>query len=342
MFRFESPLAFALLIFLPLILEWRPRWKWLGAGQGDESSSLVFSSRVNIAHAPGSRRIKLRGPVLSVLQALAFAFLVIAFARPQQGNSYAEIQSLGRDILFVLDTSGSMRALDFHIDGERVTRLEALQSVVGSFIRERQGDRMGLVVFGSEVFTQCPLTKDIGVLAEFVSNLEIGMAGEGTALGDGAAIGLKRLRDIETNSKVLVLVTDGLQTAGKMNPLDAAAIAKQMGVKIYSIGIGGVGAAPFQTRTLFGFETLTYKDVPLDVTTLTKMAETTGGKYFHAKSTEELRAVYEEIDSLEERIETKFEHIEYEERYWWFLLTGMTLFFIAEVLRTSYFRVFPG
>jgi Ca-activated chloride channel family protein len=234
-----------------------------------------------------------------------------------------------------------MRALDFHIDGERVTRLQALQSVVGDFVREREGDRMGLVVFGSEVFTQCPLTKDIGVLSDFVSTLEIGMAGEGTALGDGTAIGLKRLKEIETDSKVLVLVTDGLQTAGKMNPLDAAAIAKQMGVKIYSIGIGGVGAAPFPSRTLFGFETLSYKDVPLDVETLTDMAKMTGGKYFHAKSTEELVSVYDEIDSLEERVETKFEHIEYEERYWWFLLSGVILFFLAESLRASYFRVIP-
>jgi Ca-activated chloride channel family protein len=338
--RFDAPYAFLLLFLLPLLLEqpWKSR---LLRRLKLEPRALKISGSVKFNTLPQSSRLRLRTPLLSILRCATFLLLILALARPQSGTGFIETEASGRDIMFVVDVSGSMEALDFEVAGERTTRLAALKSIVKEFIDGRKGDRIGLVVFGDEVFTQCPLTLDHRILKDFIDGLEVGMAGRGTAIGDAIAIGLKRIKDIEADSKVLVLVTDGMRTAGQLDPKAAAAIAAQIGVKIHTVGIGGTAAAPFRAKNLFGLDTLTYREVPLDEETLKEIAKTTKGSYFHAKETAELKAVYAQIDALEDRIEKSYEYIEYEEYFLPFALLGSFCFLIAEILGLTYFAVVP-
>ncbi len=197
---------------------------------------------------------------------------------------------------------------------------------------------MGLIVFGEKVFVQCPLTMDKAALLEFVHNLEIGMAGDATAMGDAMAIGLKRMRDIDSQSKVIVLITDGLKTAGSVEPLQAADIAKSIGVKMYTIGIGGNDRAPFRTTNIFGMETIEYKDVPLDEKTLKKIAEQTGGKYYKAQNTEQLISVYNEIDQLEKREAKTLDYTSYSEHFFVPALLGFLLIIFAEFSQVIFYK----
>ncbi len=352
MIRFESPLAFLLLFFLPFLLERTMREKFLARlgwaasrvpvfRSSLQSPAVRFSSPVSLKELPVSKRVMLRGPLLSIMRAGAFFLLIVALARPQTGSAFAETEERGRDIMLVLDTSGSMEALDFKIDAQSVSRLDALKTVVSSFIDKREGDRMGLIVFGSEVFTQCPLTTDHAMLKDLVSALTVGMAGDGTALGDGIAIGIRHIRDIPAESKAMVLVTDGIRTAGKLDPKEAAGVAHKLGVKIYTVGIGGNAPAPFRTKNIFGIETVTYQDVALDEKTLQAVAQASGGRYFNATNTDELAKIYNEIDRLQERSEKSYQHIEYEEEFFSFAALGFCLFLLSEVLANTALQILP-
>lgn len=343
--RFETPLALLLLLFIPLFLEqsWRSavlRYLKLCNFPTDDWS-IRFSSRVDLNTLPRSLRLRLRTPVLSCCRIAAYFCLVLALARPQAGSYYAETVSSGRDIMLLLDVSGSMEALDFKTEGKRVTRLEALKQVVSTFIDARKGDRMGLVVFGTDVYTQCPLTLDHSVLKGFVNELQVGMAGDRTALGDAIAIGLKRTRTIDAESKVIVLVTDGLRTAGRMDPIEAAEVAHEMEVKIHTIGIGGKKPAPFKKKGSFGFGSFDYHDVPLDEATLKKIAAGTGGKYFNAQKSEHLRRIYQAIDLLEERKDKTLEFVEYNELFFLPVALGLILFLVGELLNATVFVTVP-
>jgi len=343
-FIFHSPLAFLLLLALPFVFEGSLKEKILtpfGLLKKKKETTIPFSSIVSTKELPVSKRVKYYDKIINSMKALSFILLVTALARPQTGVSFSETLASGRDIMLVLDTSRSMAALDFQLERQKVERLTALKAVVGDFIRRREGDRIGLVVFGEEVFTQSPLTLDQGVLETFVKELEVGMAGDATALGDGIAIALKRMKDINSNSKVLVLVTDGLKTAGKIEPIDAAEIAKKIGVKIHSVGIGGKGKAPFRTTNIFGNNSVQYKSVPLDEKTLKEVSNITGGKYFNAINTKELLKVYEEIDLIEVREEKMLEYTDYSEHFWYLLLAGLILILSVEILKASYFKIFP-
>ena len=342
--RFDMPFALVLLFAVPLFIEepWRgrvlgPLRRWVYVPR----HALYFVSAVPLTSLPHSFRQRLRNPVLSIVRAAAFVCLVFALARPQTGTQFVETEAHARDILMVVDASGSMAALDFQLDGQQTDRMTALKSVVKDFIKKRAGDRMGLIVFGTEVYTQCPLTLDQRVMTDFVDGLEVGMAGDATALGDAVGIAIKRLKEIEGKSKVLVLVTDGLKTAGQMDPKDAAEIAKKFGIKVYSIGIGGKEPAPFKTTNMFGFETTEYREVPIDEETLKMLAEVSGGKYFHASNTKELTKIYDDIDTLELRAEKAFEYIEYEEHFFGIALLGFLLLLVGETLRKSIFATIP-
>ncbi len=309
MISFYSPYAFALFVFLPWVLVNRsggPLVRSIASHHG------LFASFPVAKEFPfHSKKLTERVFVLNMLRVLAASALIVALARPQTETSYSEVEASGRDIFISMDTSGSMKALDFTIDGKRVDRLTALKKVVGDFIEARNGDRMGLVVFGTEVFTQCPLTLDHGVLKELVSGLEVGMAGDGTALGDGLVAAVKRLKDIPADSRVVILVTDGVKTAGSVEPLVAAEIAKKEGVKVYTIGIGGNKPAPFKVIGLFGVPQIEMRPVELDEKTLSAISETTGGKYFNAQKTEALKEIYAKISELEERVVRTYEYHDY-------------------------------
>ena len=330
MFRFAYPLL--LLLLLPvagwLVFAWRKK----------TCGSNPFHDIANGRSCGGRGRVARRLPILT--KACILILLAIAAARPQLYNVSRDIRSPGVDIVLCLDTSGSMQALDFTLDGTPVSRLTAVKKVVSDFIKKRETDRIGLVVFGEEAFTQAPLTVDKGLLLGLVDKMTIGMAGDRTAIGTAIAIGGKRLKDIEAKSKILILLTDGRQNSGSISPDEAAQAVRALGVKIYTIGVGGEGPAPFKVKTFFGEQTV-YERVDLDEKTLKKVAETGGGRYFRASDSKELSQVYDIIDHAEKREVKVKEFFHFTELYLYFLIPAVFLLVLKIVLETLILRVLP-
>lgn len=265
---------------------------------------------------------------------------VMALARPQSGTKATEVLTEGIDIILCLDTSGSMQALDFKWGNERQNRLQAVKKVVSDFIKGRKNDRIGMVVFGEEAFTQCPLTLDYGVLLSFLDRVEIGMAGDSTAIGSALGTCVKRLKSLKSKSKVVILLTDGRNNAGRVSPETAAEIAKTFNIKTYTIGVGTEGEVPFLVDTIFG-KKYVYQRVDLDENTLEEIANITEGKYFKATNTKALEEIYNQIDKLEKtKVEVK-EYMEYEELFSWFLLPGLACILLEIVLANTRFRKIP-
>ncbi len=331
MFEFRNPSAFLLLLSLPLLL--RPLLS--------VSTAIPVATPVFVNELPQSIRSRLRRPTLLILRTLCLIGIIIALARPQSVSSVTETQASGRDIMLTLDISGSMEALDFFIDGKRVDRLNALKQVTTEFIKGRAGDRMGLVVFSDNAFTQCPLTLDHNVLISFVNRLEVGMAGRGTAIGDALAITLKRLKEIESESKVIVLVTDGKNTSGTLSTKEAAILAKKHGVKIHILGIGGNEPAPMPIVTALGTKRYVSQQMEYDEPALEEMAKITSGKYFNAKNMEKLKEVYSEINKLERRDDKALEYFQYEEHYKIFTIFSLMLLFVELTLSSTIFLKVP-
>ena len=331
MFRFEDPwlLVFGLLLVPVFIRHWMRRG----------SAKIRFSSLAPFGRIPPSPTAQLRNSLV-VLRCMGIGLCVIALARPQAGQKETEIVTEGVDIMLCLDTSGSMRALDFIQEGRRVSRLDVVKKVVKAFIQQRKNDRIGMVVFGEEAFTQCPLTLDYGVLLGFLDRIEIGMAGDTTALGSALATGVRRLKDVPGESKVIILLTDGRNNAGRIAPETAAEIAKAHKVKVYTIGVGVEGESPFLMDTLFGKQYV-YQKVDLDMETLRHIADVTGGLAFRATDTASLEEIYRQIDQLE-RTEVKVkEYMEYEELFGRFAFPGLLLILAGFVLENTRFRKIP-
>ena len=330
MFRFGYPVVLALLILL---------LGWLLYAYKRKPISLTYSLTSKMAELAGSgQRLWQKAPL--ILRTSCLLLLVLAAARPQLFNLSKELSSPGVDIILCLDTSGSMQALDFQLDAKPVSRLTAVKKVVGDFIKKREMDRVGLVVFGDQAFTLSPLTMDKGLLMELVDRMEIGMAGACTAIGSALAIGGKRLKDLEAKSKILILLTDGRHNAGDITPEQAAAANRALGIKIYTIGVGGKGEAPFEKKTFFGTE-LVYRRADLDEDTLEKVAEIGGGKYFRADDSEQLAQIYEIIDR-EEKTEIKVkEFFHFQELYRYFLIPALLLFGLDILLRSTVLRTLP-
>ena len=268
----------------------------------------------------------------SLLASLGLMLLVIALARPHTERKEQIIEKEGLDIILVIDTSGSMQEEDFELQGRRVSRMEVSKAVIQKFVEGRPSDRIGLVVFGEEAFTQCPLTIDHDGMLPFLRQIEIGVAGESaTAIGDAIAIGTQRLKDLEAPSKVLILLTDGQSNAGS-DPIQMAQAAKTLGIKIYAIGIGG------GIRTsLFGL----LGAMGGDDTVLRSVAETTGGAFYQAQSTQTLREVYAEIDALEPTTAEYTEYILRDEHFRPFLYLGMIFLIVQLFLSETVLRRLP-
>lgn len=329
--RFASPWLLASLAVVPLLLR-----QHLAARP---TARIRFSSLESLRRLP-RRRAMLSRHALFALRLCAVTLLCLALGRPQTGRRLTEVSTEGVDIVLAIDTSGSMQALDFVAQGRRVTRLDAVRRVVGEFIQGRPGDRMGMVVFGSEAYTQCPLTLDHGILLGFLEQVKIGMAGDATALGSAIAVGTNRLKDIKAKSKVIVLLTDGKSNAGEVDPLAAADAAAALGVKVYTIGAGTDGKAPFQVDTLFGPQ-LVYRQADLDEETLQKIADRTGARFFRAQSPETLKAVYDTIDKLEKSDAKVKEYVEYKERFAWLALPALLLLLSEVGLGQTRWRKLP-
>jgi Ca-activated chloride channel family protein len=330
MFRFAYPIILVLLVAVA---------GWVAFSLWRKPSSINYSMTSRLAQlARGGNELLAKAPM--VLRSGCLILLILAAARPQLTNVSREIRSPGVDIMLCLDTSGSMRALDFRLNGDPVSRLTAVKKVVSDFIEKREMDRIGLVVFGAEAFTQSPLTMDKGLLLSLVEKMEIGMAGDRTAIGSAIAIGGKRLKDLKAKSKILVLLTDGRNNAGEITPDQAADAVQTLGVKIYTIGVGAKGPAPFKVKDLFGTR-IVHEQVDLDEETLQKIAEIGNGKYFRAADSERLSEIYDIIDR-EEKTEVKLkEFFHFRELYRYFLIPALILFGLEFLLRTTLLRVIP-
>lgn len=286
MFRFEDPAVLGLVLLVPILV-------WLRRRITRRGAAIRYSAvdSVRAARPSGSRWVTVVPPTL---RALALTAFLVALARPQTGITTENVRTEGIDIVMVLDVSSSMLAEDL-----TPNRLEAAKAVGAEFVGGRRNDRIGLVAFAGEAFTQAPLTFDYGVVQSLLGELETGMIEDGTAVGMGLATAVKRLQASPADSKVVVLLTDGSSNRGEIGPVTAAQMAKALDVRVYTIGAGSQGTARVPVQDPLGGTRYATMRVDIDEATLRQVAELTGGRYFRATDTESLAAIYEEIDQLE-------------------------------------------
>ncbi|MDE6629850.1 MAG: VWA domain-containing protein [Bacteroidales bacterium] len=324
--------AYPKLLWLLLILP--PLGYWLFARDKKTRPYLHYSdsSYRNVLKKTWRQRLY---PTLHVLRLLAVALLVVALARPQSTSKQSSKNIEGVDIVMAMDISGSMLAEDFSPN-----RLEASKQLAREFVRGRESDRIAVVAFSGEAFTQCPLTIDHGILENRIRQLKSGVITDGTALGDGLAVSINRIRQSDAKSKVIILLTDGVNNAGSIDPLTASDIAKTYGIRVYTIGVGTRGLAPYPYKTPFGIQ---YQNVQVEIdeNLLKQIADETGGTYFRATNKNRLKAIFEEIDKLEK---TKIEVLSYEQRaeeFKPFLWAALVLLLLELLLRLSVFKTLP-
>ena len=275
--------------------------------------------------------------LLIALRIVAIAALIFVLMRPQSRSSYKDVKTQGIDIVMALDISGSMLAKDF-----KPNRIEAAKEVAQDFIDSRPNDRIGLVIFSGESFTQCPLTSDHAVIKNLFSGIHTGMVADGTAIGNGLATAITRVKDSKSKSKVVILLTDGVNNQGSVAPLTAASIAKAFGVRVYTIGVGTRGKAlsPIGIYPDGSYE-YAYADVDIDEKSLGEIASMTGGKYFRATDNDKLRETYSEIDRLEKTIFEEKNFTNKAEHFLPFAITAALLLLLEFMLKNSVFRSIP-
>jgi Ca-activated chloride channel family protein len=302
--------------------------------------ALRFASAAGLRPvAAQSRPFWLRLPALAKLASLLL--IVIGLARPRQGLETTKLTAKGIDIVLAVDVSTSMLAEDFEWQGQRRNRLEVVKHVVREFVEHRPNDRIGLVIFAGRPYTQSPLTLDHGWLLSQLERTKIGILEDGTAIGSGIATGLNRLRTSKSKSRVMVLLTDGVNNAGTVTPDTAAELARSMAVKIYAIGAGTKGLAPFPAKDAFGRVVYQPAKIEVDDEGLTRIAEATGGLYFRATDTESLKRVYQQIDQLEKTTIEQPRYLVYREWYPWLVASALALLLLEIALSQTWLRVLP-
>lgn len=326
--RFLHPELLWLLCLLPPLAFF---WGKKGVGP-----ALIFSTTTLVSKLSAARKTRW-GKLTLLLRLATLSLLIFALARPQLGNSTTEIEASGIDILLAVDVSGSMEAMDFTLDNKRTNRLEVVKNVVGQFVEERPNDRIGLIAFSGRPYVVCPLTLDHDWLTVRLQSLSIGMIEDGTAIGSAIGSAVNRLRDQKSKSRIIILLTDGMNNAGKIPPTVAAEAAKSFGIKVYTIGAGTRGEAPVPVTDSFGRKKLVLAKVDIDEKTLNEVATKTGAQYFRATDTDSLEKVYAEINTMETTTRTikKFEN--YRELFPYLLacaliLMGIELLYIRKRL----------
>ena len=314
--HFASPYYLWLLTLLAPMIGYYV-WRTLQGG-----AAIRISSVAGVVRAPRTVRYYLRH-LQFALRAAAFALLVVALARPQDVEQNVRTNTEGIDIMLAIDVSGSMLARDFKPD-----RITAAKEVAGSFIADRYGDRIGLVAFAGEAFTQSPLTTDQSTLQTLLARIRSGLIEDGTAIGNGLATAINRLRESEAKSKVIILLTDGVNNRGEIAPRTAAEIAQAQGIRVYTIGVGTEGMAPYPAMDMFGNITFVNQKVEIDEKTLTAISDMTGGQYFRATDKAKLKAIYDEINQLEKSKVEVTEHISYHEQYLAWVLAALGLLLV--------------
>jgi Ca-activated chloride channel homolog len=330
-FTFQHPWFLLGLLALPLCA-------WLRGRRGARPAFVYSSVNLvkSVSHASRSRA----GALLHSLRWVALALLIVAMARPQKTQTETSVRASGVDIVIALDLSGSMESEDFTLRGQRVNRLAVAKETIARFIEKRPSDRIGLVAFAGRAYIAAPITLDHAFLQSNLERLNLHTIEDGTAIGSGLAASVNRLRGIQSKSKIVILMTDGQNNAGKVPPITAAEAAKALGIKVYTIGVGIRGYAPFPVM-VFGQKTYRQVQVDIDEETLTAIADQTGGKYFRADSTDTLRKIYAEIDQFEksEAIVKKF--VRREEMFHWFAVPGVLLLLLEALLAHTIWRRLP-
>lgn len=332
MIHFGHPWFLLALLLLPVAAWWRAK--------RSVTPAFLYSS-VQLVKGVTSLNHTNRGRMLMRMRWLSLALLIIALARPQLPEGDSKIKASGIDIVVALDLSGSMAAEDFQLKGQDVNRLVIEKSVLEEFVDKRPNDRIGLVAFAGQAYIAAPLTLDHDFLLQNLRRLEIGSIEDGTAIGSGLSAALNRLREVKSKSKIVILMTDGVNNAGKVLPLTAAEAAQTLGIKVYTIGVGTRGIAKVPGRDAFGNLRYFQQKVDIDEETLTEMAKRTGGKYYRADNTETLKKIYAEIDRFErsEADVKKFQR--YREVFMWFLGAGLLLVGVEVILANTVWRRLP-
>jgi len=334
-YHFVDPWVFWFMLIIPAAAV----WKILTIKK--ESTSLKTSNFDQLEGLDSGILPMLKNG-LFVLRLLAIGFLLVALARPQldeEADSYIEQHTEGIDMVISMDASGSMLALDFEPN-----RFEAAKDVAKDFVSGRKNDRIGVVVFEGESYTQCPITSDKKVVVELIDELERGMVRQGTAIGMGLATAVNRLRESEARSKVVILLTDGVNTDGKIHPLAAAKMAEEFGIRVYTIGVGSNKKAktPVAINPITGDYIYDYQPVEIDEETLKKISAQTGGKYFRATDNTKLANIYKEIDKMEkDKIETVEYAVDLPERSFPWMLIGLIIILVEVFCRSVILRSIP-
>lgn len=330
MLRFQDP-KFLLLLFLLVPMA----YLYLSRARA-RKGAILFSDLHNIKKIRPSRMLKLRHSLFA-LRAIALILLVLALARPQSGQKNEEILTDGVDIVLALDISGSMRAEDFRPKN----RLAVAKSTIADFVRKRQHDRIGLVVFSAKAFTQCPLTLDYGVLLTFLDRVDFGMVEDGTAIGTAIAVASNRLRESKAKSKVMILLSDGVNNQGEIDPVTAAKAAKALGIRIYTVGMGVDGYAPMPVDDpIFGRRYVQMRS-EVDEASLREIASLCNGKFYRAMNRQELETIYSTIDKLEKTEIKTNAYMRYSELFAFFLIPGLFFLGLEIVLANTRFRKIP-
>jgi Ca-activated chloride channel family protein len=327
---FRYPLILLLLFAIPFIMLERRKSK----------AALRFSTITLAKELPVSAKVEAMRYFI-VLRMIILALFIIALAQPRVPVAQERVFKEGVDIVLALDASTSMQALDFTIRGQRYDRLHVVKQVVEKFVNDRTNDRLGLVAFAGRPYVVCPLTLDHNWLLANLERVEIGMVEDGTAIGSSIAAALNRLKESQAKTKIIILLTDGRNNAGKISPLTAAEAARALGVKIYTIGAGSIGEVPYPVQDMLGRQRIQYVEVDMDESVLAKIADTTSGKYFRATDTSSLQKIYEQINALETTPFQQPRYMRYDEKFSQFLLLAFILLMFEQVLAHTIFQKVP-
>jgi len=332
MIQFLQPDWFWALILLPLVVLWRGR-------RGPEAA--VEYSDISLARDIARRTRSRIGGIVWLLPIIAAALMIVGLARPQRTQSRTVVTVNGIDIVLGLDISGSMQALDFKVNNARVNRVAVVKSVVSKFIDERPNDRIALIAFAAAPYIVSPLTLDHDWLQQNLDRINVGIGEDGTAIGSAIAAAVNHLRTTATKSKVVILLTDGVNNSGKIPPLAAAEAARALGVKVYTIGVGARGKAPIPVTDRAGNTHVIMASVDVDEKTLQAVANETGGQFYRATDTDSLQKIYEQINRYETSAQSveKFEHVE--ELYRWALWPSLGLLGLWVLLQHTRYRRLP-
>jgi Ca-activated chloride channel family protein len=332
---FAHPWLLLLLLLLPLAA-------WLKGKRGRPPAFLYSSVQLVRAVLNVSR--SRAGGFLTALRWLALALLIIAMSQPRLTKSQTQIKASGIDIAVAIDLSGSMASEDFEVGNGRVNRLDMAKAVLKKFIEKRPGDRIGLIAFATDAYIAAPLTLDHDFLFKNLERLDLNSIDNSrTAIGSGLSTAINRLRDLKSKSKIVILMTDGQNNAGKIAPLTVAEAAQALGVKVYTIGVGKQGTAPMPVGKNPWTGQVVYREMPVDIDedTLQKIADMTGGKYYRADNAEHFQQIYAEIDKLEKSEAVVKKYTEFKELFAWLISPGLALLMIELLLKNTVLRRLP-